>query len=351
MKQKMKKTLYLAALLVFGLMVCSCVQTRTLTVEIPEQAAKNLPDDIQSLTIVNRTVDGKYYDYPADSLQNMFYRKQFELDTVVYDLQAADTMLKVLGDLLFESGRYDIVIPDDRFLEINGGSTGSTMSWDEVSDLCERFNTNAVLSIDSYKTRIVTDARVESFYNPLTGGSFGVTLAQMRVDYEVLIRVYDPASRRVILNEIQNDSLFWADTYSSLQGLVDQFTPVKQALTEASIVVALDLSEKIATNWRAEQRNIFVKGKKEFDTSATMAFGGNWNEAVTVWEQIAESSKSKTQKSRAEFNIAVACELFGDIDGAIEWALRSYNSMYHPMTYEYLENLQRRKNTIDQQAK
>ncbi|MDR2909776.1 MAG: DUF6340 family protein [Bacteroidales bacterium] len=347
MKQGIKKLIQVTASLFFALIVFSCVQTRTLTIEIPETAAKNLPENIQSLTIVNRTVDEKYHDHNTDSLQNIFYRSEFKLDTVIYDLQAVDTMLKALGELLFESGRYDFVIPENRFLEFNENkSLNYEMTWDEARSLCERFNTNAVLSIDHYKTRIKTSISNESFYNPLTNGLFNAVLAQMQVNYEVLIRVYDPVSEKIILNEVQHDSLLWEDTYTNLHDLVNRFTSVKQALTETSIVVALDLSEKISTNWNREQRNIFVQGKNEFEQSGNLALNGDWLQAIVLWGKISESSKSKTKKSRAEFNVAVGYEMLGDIDQAISWALKSYNTMFHPLTYEYIEKLQKRKNEL-----
>ena len=333
--------------LFFALIVFSCATTKTLTIEIPKPAVNNLPENIQSLTIVNRTVDENYQDHNIDSLQNIFYRSQFKLDTVIYDLQAVDTMLKALGELLFESGRYDFVIPANRFLEFDkNASPNYEMPWDEVKDLCERFDTDAVLSIDYYKTQVKTNISQENFYNPINSGFFNLILAQMQINYEVLLRVYDPVNEKIILSEFQCDSLFWKDDDATTRSLFSHFTPVKQALVETSIAVALDFSEKISTNWYEEQRSIFVKGKSVFERPGNMALNGEWFQAITLWEQIAESSKSKTEKSRAEFNAAVGYEIIGDLDQAISWALKSYNTMFRPLTYEYIEKLQKRKNEL-----
>ena len=347
MKQIIKESTIILTSLFFALIVFSCAPTKTLTIEIPKPAAKDLPEDIQSLVIVNRTVDEKYQDYDTDSLQNMFYSNQFKLDTVIYDLQAVDTMLKALGELLFESGRYDVVIPSNRFLEFRRGASQSyEMSWDEVKDLCERFNADAVLSIDNYKTQIKTNLSQDNFYYSISGGLVNAILAQIQVNYEVLIRVYDPKNEKVILSSIQRDSLFWEDIDVTVRNLFGRLSSVKQALAETSIAIALDFSEKISTNWYEEQRNIFVKGKSELKQSENLALNGEWLQAMAIWEQISESSKSITVKSKAEFNVAVGYEILGDIEQAISWALKSYNTMYRPLTYEYLEKLQRRKNEL-----
>ena len=343
MTQAIKVLKVIVPSLFFALIVFSCAPTKTLSIEIPKPAAKNLPENIQSLTIVNRTVDEKYNNHNTDSLQNTFYRSQFNLDTLIYDLQAVDTMLKALGELLFESGRYDFVIPANRFLEFRG----ALMPWEEVKDLCEQFDTDAVLSIDHYKTQVKTNIRQGNFYNIITGAITNGVIANMQVYYEVLIRVYDSKNERIILSEIQSDTLFWEGIGVSTRDLFSRFPSVKQALIETSIAVALDISDKISTNWYEEQRNIFVKGNSEFVQSGNMALNGEWVRAIALWKQISESSKQKAKKSKAEFNVAVGYEILGDIDQAISWALKSYNTMYRPITYEYLEKIQRRKNELE----
>jgi hypothetical protein len=64
---------------------------------------------------------------------------------------------------------------------------------------------------------------------------------------------------------------------------------------------------------------------------------------MDIWENLADSTKQKGLKSKAEYNMAIGYEMLGDIDEAIRWGLRSYKTMYRPLTYEYLEILKRRK--------
>lgn len=50
--------------------------------------------------------------------------------------------------------------------------------------------------------------------------------------------------------------------------------------------------------------------------------------------------------SKVQLNIALGYEILGDIDNAIGWALKSYETMFRPLTYEYLETLKKRKNEL-----
>lgn len=342
-------------LLSFGcilLFLNSCVSTKNIYIEIPVQAKKELPAEIQSLTLVNRTVDNRYSDIKSDSLQKLFYLQKFNYDTVIYDLSAVDTTLKALGDLLFESGRYDIVIPEDRNLPFKRNAfLTSEMEPAEVQQLCTDFNTDAVLSIDHFKTRVSTKFTRHRLVSAIFSDEYVPNVeAQMAVIYEALFRVYDPVKERVISREFLRDTLYWSDYGPTTRELMQNFTPVKQALSEAGIAAALDYSDKIGVIWRNESRNYFPRGDANLKKAALFVQSGEWQTAIALWTDTAEKSKSKALKSKAYFNLAVAHELQGNIDKAIDFALKSYKSMYRLITYEYLELLKKRKKELQKQA-
>ncbi len=341
--------LVIGVVLLFALST-SCISSKSIVIEIPVQSKKELPQSIQSLTLVNRTVDNSFTDLDADSLQKIFYKQRFSLDTIINDVQASDTTLKALGELLFESGRYDFVIPENRFLpfERNAFLT-SEMNWNEVKDICETYQTDALLSLDHFKTYISTSFNKESFFDPTVDGFRVGSYAEMIITYEALFRVYDPIQEKVMLREFVHDTIVWEDADFSTTDLFRRFTPVKVALSEAGIAIALDFSEMISTAWRPERRNFFIKGDDNLKHAALLIDNQQWDQAMALWNDTAEKSKSKSVRSKAEFNIAVGYELMGDLDEAINWGLKSYESMYRPGTYDYLEILKRRKNELKKQ--
>ncbi|WP_297099595.1 DUF6340 family protein [uncultured Draconibacterium sp.] len=322
----------------------ACSSTKRIMVEFPQKPKNEISQDIQSLLIVNRAVDNTYTDLSADSLQRIFYKKDFQLDTVINDLTAADTTIKVLGQLLFESGRFDYVIPENRFLRASRNAFfANAMDWQEVKELCDLYQTDAVVAVDMFETQVATNLEDETVFDPLQGVFVSAVGAQMVVVYNVLFRVYDPVQQQVVVREAFKDTLLWENTAFDVRSLFTDFTPVKQALTEAGIAVALDFSDKISTSWRSEYRVIFDKGSTALKESALLTNDGDWTPAIEAWQNIASDSGSKSEKSKALFNLAVACEIQGDIDCAIQYALESYNTAYHPVTYQYLELLESRK--------
>ncbi len=344
----MKHITYFTAFLVIAMLSVSCIPTRSLIIDVPQPAQKELPAAIQSLTLVSQVVDEKFTDLPADTLQKMFYEKTFRLDTTIYDVQMADTTLKALGELLYESGRYDYVIPEARFLKASSDERPAPeLSWEDVTALTETFETDAVLSLDYLRPKVVTDFESDSYYASYEEGFYSSVVATMKIRYEALFRVYYPAQKQIVLRELISDTLFWEDGDATVRGLFSRFTPVKQALTETGIAIALDLSEKIAVRWHPERRRYFTSGNSLLRQGNQAATSGDWQEAVTIWKEAVQTSRSKSAKSKAMLNLALGYEILGDIEQAIDWALESYETMYRPLTYEYLETLKRRKNELN----
>ncbi|MDD4108739.1 MAG: DUF6340 family protein [Prolixibacteraceae bacterium] len=347
MNLNITKKLSFALIIIAATTSLSCVSTRSLLIDIPQSPSKVLPQSIQSLAIVTQVIDEDSEDISADSLQNIFFKNRFNLDTIIVDRQMADTTMKALGELLYESGRYDFVIPVNRFLKQGKEvSPNYILPWEEVNRITESFNTDAVLSLDYLKTRIITSYKNEAYYDPYQNGFYSAAKAEMLITYNALFRVYDPEKKSIILNETIKDTLLWEDADISARSLFGRFTPVKQALSEAGISIALDLSDKIAVRWNTVTRWYFHKGNSAISDASLLVKNGETENALIILSDALKDTKSKSLKSKMQLNIAVCYEILGDIDQAISMALESYNTQYRTLTYDYLEILKRRKSKL-----
>jgi tetratricopeptide (TPR) repeat protein len=330
----------------------SCVSVRTLTIDFPRPSAKELPGSIQSLALVARVNNEKFSDLSADSLQKILFEKEFTIDTVLYDLHMADTTLQALGKLLFESGRYDYVIPEKRFITYPDKSQfAPILSWDTVTLICETFNTDAVLSLDHIAARLTTTYENKSYYDPYMNSFYALAAAEMKISYEATFRVYDPENQQILLREFIRDTLIWEDSDASPRTLFQRFTPVKQAFAESGIEIALNLADKISVKWHVQRRKFFVKGNSKMRHAAGLAIANDWMAAMAIWKEIGEKTRSRSLKSKALLNTALAYEMLGDIDQAVSWALKSYDTQFRPLTYEYLEILKMRRRELKNQSR
>lgn len=334
--------------IVLAILLAACQPIRYLTVDLSEPAKEELPSAIQSITLVNRVVDQRFTNDPADSIQHRFYESQFSLDTVIYDIQAADTLLKALGNLLYESGRYDVVVPENRFLMKDSLNLfSSEMDWQTAEELTNRFGTDAVLSLDFYKTHILAEFGGKKVMDGTSLEYFPYYTAGLRVSYAANIRLYYPVKKDLLISYFLVDTLIWNGSDFDIKRLFKGMTSVKSALTETAISAALNLSGRIAPTWNSYRRAYFTSGNQFFKQTQNMVVSNHWDDALSVWKEMLEKTRSKFLKSKIEFNIALAYEMNGDLDEALRWGVRSYNTYYRPVTYNYLKILQQRKSQFN----
>lgn len=334
-KSKLNITL-LVLICVIGFFMESCKSYYTaLTIENPTPAKDELPSDIQSLTLMDRSISNQFQNHKEDSLEAYFYRHNYQLSAIVLDTEAADTTIKSLADLLYASGRYDIVVPVERNMPraISYDLIPDTLSTETVDSICKVYNTDALMVLEQFSTKVMTDFSKD--VNQMDNWSSNSYYASLDLKYNTLFRIYKPGS---ITKEIPlTDTIYWESADNQLELMLNKLPSVKQALISAAIKIALDVDAKISPTWIPEKRGYFILNRKN-DRGKQLMDENKIAEARGYWMEKSQSTHKKI-KGRAEFNIALTYELEGDFDRAIEWALKSYNTYYQYQTELYLKKL------------
>lgn len=303
-----------------------------------------LPENINSLTLVNRALTSDFKNFNEDSLQQYFFNKRFNVESIVLDSVAADTTLKALGELLFESGRYDVVIPEKRFLdhEKKFFQLQKDLDWDEVARFCNEYNTDALMVIERYYNKLNTSYNV---FTSVYDNSVKLATANIDSKYDVIVKVYDPAERVVTRQLAVADTINWRFTSPSNDELFSTLPSIKECLIETGIHVALEIDEHFSPIWLKEGRIYFNIHKDFAQREKEWIDKGQWADLYDFWLKYASDSNRNT-KSKAEFNLALASEMLGDVDAAIEWANKSYYTKYMNQTRNYLLKLKKRQDDI-----
>lgn len=318
----------------------------TMTIENALPAKNELPVDIQSVTLMNRAMSDQFANYPEDSLQQYFYRNGYQLSKIALDSMAADTTIKALAALMFESGRYDVVIPVERDLKrsISYEQLPDTLLQSEVADICDRYNTDAVMVLERFYSKVMADFSSEKYIDRFTGFAYSY-YATLDLKYDAVFRIYKPGLNPYMKDIETTDTIYWESADVEQKGLFEKLPSIKQAMINAGIKIALDIDSKISPNWIQEKRGYFLFSRKD-DKGEQLMKENKYDEAAVYWAELAKS-KSKKIRSKAEFNMALLSELNGDIDAAIDWGVKSYYSQYRNQTEVYLKKLQARKESIN----
>jgi tetratricopeptide (TPR) repeat protein len=219
------------------------------------------------------------------------------------------------------------------------------LPWDDVKYLCKTYKTDALVSLDLLETSVQTDIKKDvSFYEVTNIGYIteDVEKATMKIKYKAHISVYNSLAK-ILTGYVLTDTLYWEDSDRSIIKLFEKFTPVKEALMETGIAIALDFADEITPNWERDKRDLFVRGDKRFREALLFIKNNELEKAVNILNEVLQQAESEKVKSEAEFNLALLYELQGELDQAVEWAQKSYETMNRNNTYNYLEMLKERK--------
>lgn len=329
--------------LLAGIALVSCKSNYAiLTIENIQHAKDELSPDIQSLTLMNRSMSSQFQNHREDSLQMYFYRKGFQLSKIVLDSTAADTTIRALAALMFESGRYDVVVPLERNFarSLSYEILPDTLSPAQVSEICTNFKTDALMVLERFTTKAMADYSAERYLDGTTGNVYSYN-ATLDLKYDAFFRIYKPGLKTLVKEIAVSDTIYWESVDNSQEGLFSKLPTVKQALINAGIKVALDVDGKLSPTWIPEKRGYFLFKNKD-DQGQKFMNENKYDEAGQYWTEMARSTNKKI-RSKAEYNLALISELNGDMDKAIEFGLKSFYSYYRFQTQSYLKKLEARK--------
>jgi len=297
---------------------------------------------------MNHSINTQFRNFDEDSLQRSFYAQNFNVkNIVILDSLAADTTLKTLGRLLYNNGRYDVVIPKERNitrLDNNYYKIQEYTDWNTIKEICNTFHTDALLVIERYYNKLNTFYKI---HQPTAEYKKFVT-ASIDSKYSASVKIYDPVEKKVIRQFEVTDTISWSDGALSTEKLFEKCPTIKNCLIQSGIQTAVDINNYLSPVWKKEERNYYLIDTDEKNNTIEKVIRKNeWGKAYKYWLPFTKSSKKRI-KSKAEFNIAVASEMLGNLDEAILWATNSNELVYNYQTEIYIKKLMKRKEIIKQ---
>lgn len=187
--------------------------------------------------------------------------------------------LTQLKSLLESTGRYTIELAETDAPGTPGTNAPALLDWKEAARITRSDTTALLIVLEQY-----------SEYSGESG-----------MQEKRLWRVYDPAT----------------------QSLRDEFE--QHSMVANSVAPAVEAyADRIMMHWEWVQRDYFKNGNARMKEAHHRVDAGNWAGAATLWKGVARDSlKNPKTAAKACYNMAVYCELDGDIAGAQQWIARS----------------------------
>jgi hypothetical protein len=318
----------------------SCASTELVRLSVLEPAPVTLPGHIKNIGVINRS------EVAEQNKVVEVVDKIFSLEGRDLDKEGAQASIAGLENELIKNNRFTGVktIDDARLKSPVPGVFPSPLTWDVVEKICRENNTDALFALELFDT----DSKISYAADPVTintplGKVLGVEhRATMLTTVKAGWRIYDPVARNILdVLPVSGKMVFTGKGINPVKA-AGALMGRKEALKQVSNKAGQDYAFRIIPYWLRVSRDYYVRGTDNFRMARRKAQTGNWNDAAAIWEKETTNDKSKVA-GRACYNMAIINEINGNLDGAIQWAQKSYEDYNNKLALRYVKILENRK--------
>ncbi|HDJ34558.1 MAG TPA: hypothetical protein ENF21_10745 [Bacteroidetes bacterium] len=315
--------------LIFLALITSC-KTSSLMIDVLRPADINLPGDIRTLAVVNRSLPSK------EAEVNNLVEGIITGEGLLADRLGSRACVTGFADALQSSPRFRVVVPD---IELEGTGTDRMpplLEWPVIDDICRQNGADALLSLETFDSN--TGGVLFSILNQTPGQN-------LTIKVESGWRIYDPERKQLLDENIYIDHLNW-DAPISGAGQSRQ-----EVVERGGYYAGTQYAARISPSWGSVSRIFFKKGNRDFREAKRLVRMGMLDEAARLWETYIDHPNRKIA-GYACYNMALISELRNDLEGALQWATRSYRQYRIRKAAEYMSILNYRimqADVLDQQ--
>jgi len=341
----------LLLLLIVSATVSNCKTTST-SLQVLRPADVTVPEHIQKIAIVNRTRPSQ------DEKTLNVIEGIFSGEGIGSDKQGAEECLFGLRTALTRTPRYEVVQPAGLDLRGTGTATfPAPMSWADVKKICEENKTDAVIALEAFDS----DARTLKDTRPVTitnkdGSKTTVPeyIATLQMRFTCGWRIYDLKNEKMIDEHRSEDQVAF-DNKGGTPQQADAGLPWKRDAVKKTGGRMGDLySYRISPMWITVSRMYYRSGNDQMQEAASIVKRNrDWKAAGTIWKKESTNADAKVA-GRACYNMAVASEVDGQLEIALEWANKAYKDYGNKQALQYVSILNQRvydKNRLKDQMK
>ncbi|MCK4745596.1 MAG: hypothetical protein KAT15_01100, partial [Bacteroidales bacterium] len=321
---------------IITMVISGCSKYGYVQLNYPTAPVAYLPDDVHAIAVVNRSLTGE------EDKNNRLVESITTGEVAGSDRLASDECIKGVFDAIKDLEHAELVIPSEaRMVGTGTRELPELLDWGQVKEICESEEADALLVLETFDSNsdILLSAAAEQVAAILsTGSPKPVAPGQVRVHVVCYWRLYDPMAQRII-DQYQHNSYLTFNLKESL--------PPPHALPETAYASGVAYIRRFLPGTYVVRRDLYKRTsgsvKQRFKAGYRSAEVANWQGAIEIWEALSNYGKRKTA-GRACLNVAVANEVLGNTDTALEWAQKSYEYYDDKLGRSYTKILLNRRN-------
>lgn len=320
------------------LVLNSCV-TSSVVFDIQRPADINVPNELNNIVIANRSRPSK------ENLAGNIMEGIISGEGIGYDRRGAEYCVEGLSDMLSSSERY--TLKNIAGMELKGTGTSSfppPLDWNNVVNICDSYDADALLVLETFDSdsRTIVGSPIAQ-----TRKRKGVKIKELRYPATLIMeiqsgwRIYD-AKHRAIIDENRftekKDFLVYG---SSPDDAMRRLPSKGSAIKESGFFAGKQYGYRISPMWIKARRTYFTGRHTDLKLARSYVKIGDWDAAIAIWKELSKESDNKIAR-RSAYNMAIASEIKGGLDAAIDWANKS-QKLGEKKAHKYINVLHIRK--------
>jgi len=339
------KTLKLKIIsLAFGtVFLSSCTKLLYTSLDVLRPAKVAFNSDVNNILIINNTVP-----QPADiGHSTRFAFEEAKKETFNTDSLSIFCLGALKEDIESKNFFSSVQLSPNSINTGTDFSSANYISDETVKALCSSTHTDAIISLDKIK---VKDEITEIF--DALSNSYVSTL---ELNFESYWSIHYPNKEEFYALQFR-DTVYWGAESNSRKRGIKELPKREDALVDGALYVGQNTVNRLVPYWDKVDRYFFNPNKKYFKQAMDSVYVKNWNSAISNWQTAMNQSKSNWTKAQAANNIAIAYEITGNIDKALEYASQAFYNLQELSFADYnsfirisdyvTELIQRRKDMI-----
>ncbi|MBW1876824.1 MAG: hypothetical protein JRI25_00770 [Deltaproteobacteria bacterium] len=303
-------------------------------VPVLQPAMVDVPGDVRTIGVIDRSRPANLGEGILGALEGALTG-----EAIMGDREGAESALRTVVATLEESPRYDVVVPNVNKDQTDSGIFDKELDFRIVRRICRRHHCDALLALEAFDS----DSHLNIDGDPIDGDKQYTDVTVSR-DTRVLAawRLYDADEDRILdatrdwtRRETWNHH---GDTLAEARrGLPSQ----EYTIRFLGDVMGLDYGARIAPTWFDVTRYYYGKGSLELKEGKHYVRAADWDGARKIWRGLLDDPDRKV-RGKAQFNMALAFEVDGALERALEHAKKAAVDLHNGRSREYVRILERR---------
>ncbi len=322
-------SVFFSAIVVAGIIMFlpSCSSTSGVSMEVLVPAHITLPQTINKVAVVNRSLPAK-----GEGFVN-FLEGFISGESIRGDRDGSNNCIKGLVDKLNNSPRIGAVLVN--YPQLKGTGTREwpiPLDWTKVDSICTMYKSDALVVLETFDSDILFKSGKNLIKQTINNKDTLITefFSDLKINVNAGWRVYDKVNRKILDEDNFIDEKDWQTKGATANESLGKLPDKRDAVNRAGIFAGDQFGMRISPTWANVYRSYYVRVKKEngFKNAKKFVKQKNWEQAVIIWTNLSKSADTKIA-GRAYYNLALAAEMEGDLDKALNFAKKSndtYNS-------------------------